>query len=237
MIKPKILLAESSSIVLQIEQRCLKDSGVILFTATDSEEALHLARKLRPALIYLSYGLHGAGGVSCCKALKADAELKDIPVVMVCAAGGEEPGASREAGSDAVVTKPLACRDFLEAGLPLIPRATPENERMLCRAIVACDLADNTFYGTIEDISTTGMFVGSSRNVAIGDLVTVKFVLPWHGGVPIETRAQVNWVNGGRQRRSDHLPAGFGTLFVGLEEAESDQIKEYMHLMKAQLGW
>ncbi len=237
MSKPKILLAESSSIVLQIEQRCLKDAKVSVFTATDSEETLVIARKIRPHLIYLAYSLHGAGGITCCKALKSDPETKDIPVVMICAAAGEEPGISREAGCDAVVTKPLACREFLETGLSLIPKAAPSGERMLCRAVVACTAGTDTFYGTIEDISTMGMFVGSSRAVAPGDSLAVKFVLPWPGAAPIETAAQVNWVNSGRQRRSEQLPVGFGILFRELGDEAVDQIKEFMKLMKVQLGW
>ena len=237
MSKPKILIAESSNIVLQIEQRCLRFAGVSIFTATDSEEALSTARKVRPDLIYLSFNLHGAGGISCCRAIKSDPELRGIPVVMVCTAAGEEPGLSRAAGCDAVVAKPVDRREFLETGLSLIPRTAPSGDRMPCRAIVACSTGADTFYGSIEDISSSGMFVGSSRKVAAGDLLTVKFVLPQSGAVPIETPAQVNWVNGSRQQPNDHLPPGFGVLFLELEADANEQIKEYMDLIRLQLGW
>lgn len=237
MSKPKILLAESSNIVLQIEQRCLRDAGVSIFTATDSGEAVSIARKVRPDLVYLSFNLHGAGGISCCKAFKSDPELRDIPVVMVCAAAGEEPGLSRAAGCDAVVAKPVDRREFLETGLSLIPRTAPSGERMPCRAIVACSTGADTFYGSIEDISSSGMFIGSSRKVAAGELLTVKFVLPQSGAVPIETAAQVNWANSIRQQPNDHLPPGFGVLFLELGTDANEQIKDYMNLMKMQLGW
>lgn len=237
MSKPKILIAESSNIVLQIEQRCLRQAGVNIFTATDSEETLSTARKVRPDLIYLSFNLHGAGGIPCCKALKSDPELREIPVVMVCTAAGEEPGLSRAAGCDAVVARPIDRREFLETGLSLIPRTAPSGERMPCRAIVACSAGADTFYGSIEDISSSGMFIGSSRKVAAGELLTVKFVLPQSGAEPIETSAQVNWVNGSKHQRNDHLPPGFGVLFQGLEADANEQIKDYMKLMKMQLGW
>jgi len=237
MSKPKILIAESSSIVLQIEQRCLRFAEVSIFTATDSEEVLNTARKVRPDLIYLSFNLHGAGGFSCCKALKSDPELREIPVVMVCTAAGEEPELSRAAGCDAVVAKPVDRREFLETGLSLIPRTAPSGERIPCRAIVACSAVSDTFYGSIEDISSSGMFVGSAREAAAGDLLTVKFVLPQSGAVPIESAAQVNWVNGGKHPRNDHLPPGFGVLFQGLEAEAIEQIKDYMNLIRLQLGW
>lgn len=237
MSKPKILIAESSTIVLQIEQRCLRFAGVNIFTATDSEEAVSIARKVQPDLIYLSFNLHGAGGISCCKALKSDPELRGIPVVMVCTAAGEEPGLSHAAGCDAVVAKPVDRREFLETGLSLIPRTAPSGERMLCRSIVACSTGANTFYGSIEDISTSGMFIGSAREIAAGDLLTVKFVLPQSGAVPIETAARVNWLNGSKQQRNDRLPPGFGVLFQGLEVDADEQIKDYMNLVRLQLGW
>jgi CheY-like chemotaxis protein len=237
MSKPKVLLAESSNIVLQIEKRCLRDAGVSIFTAADSEEALRIARKVRPDLVYLSFNLHGAGGISCCKAFKSDPDLGAIPVVMVCTAAGEEPGLGLAAGCDAVVAKPVDRREFLETGLSLIPRTAPSGERMPCRAIVACSTGADTFYGSIEDISSSGMFVGSARAVAAGDLLTLKFVLPQGAAAPIEAVGQVNWVNGSKQQRNDRLPPGFGVLFQGLEADAIEQIKDYMDLIRLQLGW
>jgi hypothetical protein len=81
------------------------------------------------------------------------------------------------------------------------------------------------------------MFIGSSRKVAAGELLTVKFVLPQSSAVPIETAAQVNWVNSTHHQPNDHLPPGFGVLFLELEADANEQIKEYMNLMKLQLGW
>jgi len=237
MSKPKILLAENSNIVLEIEKRYLGDAGVSIFTAADSDGALTIARKIKPDLVYLACSLPGMGGVACCQAFKSDPNLAGIPVVMVCAATGEEQLLSRAAGCDAIVTKPIERREFLETGLSLIPKTAPLGQRMPCRAVAACSLGSETFYGTIEDISSNGMFVGTSREVAPGDLLTVKFVLPWSGTVPIETRAQVNWVNSGKRPRNNALPAGFGVLFQGIEAEAIAQIKDYMDLIRLQLGW
>lgn len=236
MSKLKILLAENSNIVLEIEKRYLQDAGAVLFTAADSDGAMKIARRVSPSLIYLSFSLPGAGGVSCCRALKSDPKLSEIPVVMVCTAAGEEARLSREAGSDAVVAKPIDRREFLETGLSLIPRTAPIGERIVCRAVVACTLNADTFFGAIEDISINGMFVGSSREVAAGDRLTVKFVLPWTGAVPITCAAQVNWVNSSKRQRKDHLPPGFGVLFHGMDEEAIEQIKDYMHLIRTRLS-
>jgi len=237
MSKPKILLAESSNIVLQIEKRYLGEAGVSIFTAADSENALRVVRKIKPDLIYLAFNLQGMGGVSCCQVLKSDPGLAEIPVVMVCAAAGEEQLLSRAAGCDAVVTKPIDRREFLEAGLSLVPKTAPLGERMLCRAVAACLRGNEVFYGTIEDISSNGMFIGTPHEVEVGDFLTVTFVLPWSGALPVEAGAQVNWVNGSKRRRNTRLPPGFGVLFQGLDDESIAQIKDYMDLIRLQMGW
>lgn len=236
MSKPKILLVENSNIVLQIEKRCLRDAGVTIVTATDCDEALRVARKARPDLVYLAFSLPGMGGAACCKALKADPELWGTPVVMVCAAAVEEPELCRAAGCDAVVAKPVERREFLETGLAFILRTARSGDHMPCRATVACSTGAATFYGTIEDISANGMSVGSSREVAQGDLLTLKFLLPWSGAVLIETGARVVWANGGKRQRNNHLPAGFGVFFQGLEADAAEQINDFMELIRLRLG-
>lgn len=235
MSKAKVLLAENSNIVLQIEKRCLRDAGVTIFTAGDGEEALRVARKVRPDLVYLALSLPGMGGAACCRALKSDPELGRIPVVMVCAAGGEEQELCRAAGCDAVVARPVDRREFLETGLSFLLKSARGGDRMPCRATVACYTGTTVFYGTIEDISANGMFVGSPCEVAPGDVVTMKFILPWSGAVLIETGAQVAWVNGSKRQRSNHLPPGFGVLFQGLEVDAAEQIKDFLELSRLRL--
>jgi len=235
MSKPKILLVENSNIVLGIEKRYLADAGVSLFTAADSDEALRTARKIKPDLVYLAFGVPGMGGIACCRAIRSDPKLGTVPVVMVCATS-EELQLSRAAGCDAVVAKPIDRREFLDAGLSLIPKTASLGERMACRNIVACSVDKETFYGTIEDISSMGMFVGSAREATTGDLLNVLFILPWFDAVPIRTQARVNWVNSSRRRRNDRLPPGFGVLFQGIEPAAITQIKAYMRFVKDKVG-
>jgi CheY-like chemotaxis protein len=235
MFTPRILIAETSAIVLDIEKKCLEESGALLFTAGDCEETVRGARKFKPWLIYLAYNLSG-GGDECCRALKSDPVLQAIPVVMVCAPSGDEPRLSRAAGCDAIVAKPIDRRDFLEMGLSLLSPAEPETERTICRTIVVCSDGEETFYGSIEDISSSGMFVSSARGVMAGDRLALMFILPWARAVPVKANAQVSWVNSSKRRRTDRLPVGFGVHFLEPEEATVSQIKDYLEFMQLRLG-
>jgi CheY-like chemotaxis protein len=235
MFTPRILIAESSAIVLDIEKKCLEESGALLFTAGDCDGTLRAARKVKPWLIYLAYSLVG-GGDACCRALKSDPALQAIPVVMVCAISGDEPRLCRAAGCDAVVARPIDRRDFLEVGLSLLSPTEPEAERTLCRTIVVCSDGQETFYGSIEDISSSGMFIASARPVTAGDRLSLMFILPWARAVAVRVNAQVSWVNSSKRRRNDRLPAGFGVHFPGPDDATVSQIRDYLEFMRQRLG-
>ncbi len=233
--KAKVLLVESSAIVLQIEKRYLRAEGSSVTAVGDAEEAFAAARRLRPDLIYLSFSLPGMDGAACCKEMKSDPELENIPIILVANAVEEEMEICRAAGCDAVITKPLGRRAFLEAGRTLLARVRRREERVPCRATVACSLNGATFYGTIEDVSLAGMFVGSLWEVAPGNLLTMKFVLPWSGATLIETTARVAWLNVGKPRRHLRYPHGFGVVFERLGSGNEDQIKDYLELVRMRL--
>lgn len=231
---PRILLAESSAIVLDIEKLCLEETGAHVFTSGDLEETLRTARKIKPWLIYLAFNLPG-GGEACCKAMKEDAALRAVPVIMVCSPFGDEPRLSRQAGCDAVVAKPIDRREFLEMGLSLLAPVELESERSLCRTIVACS-GHEMFFGGIEDISASGMFVRSSRQVTVGEHLALEFVLPWQGAVPIKVEGRVSWLNNAKRPRNDRLPGGFGVNFDEPDPAASAEIKGYIEFMRVHLG-
>jgi Tfp pilus assembly protein PilZ len=93
---------------------------------------------------------------------------------------------------------------------------------------VTCRLAGTVFYGTIEDISPKGIFVGSHYEVKIGEELNLKFILPVGGAESIETGARVIWINGGRMRRKGQLPAGFGVVFEDLDNEASGQVADFI---------
>jgi CheY-like chemotaxis protein len=63
--------------------RFLGKEGFRIVTAASGEDGLRLARELRPDVITLDVLMPGMDGWSVLAALKADAELADIPVVML----------------------------------------------------------------------------------------------------------------------------------------------------------
>ena len=81
----------------------------------DGRDVLQLARENRPDLIIMDIQLPEISGLEVTKLLKADDELKAIPVIAVTAfamKGDEEK--IREGGCEGYIAKPISVPNFLE---------------------------------------------------------------------------------------------------------------------------
>jgi signal transduction histidine kinase/DNA-binding response OmpR family regulator/HAMP domain-containing protein len=83
----------------------LRREGYHAVQARNGDEALELARKLRPDAITLDVLMPKKDGWAVLGALKADAELRDIPVIIVTVAPDRSIGLSL--GAAEVMTKPI----------------------------------------------------------------------------------------------------------------------------------
>ena len=89
----------------------------------DGKDILQLAREHHPDLIIMDIKLPEISGLEYTKMLKADNELKDIPILAVTAfamKGDEEK--IRAAGCDGYIAKPISIPHFLETVEKLINR-------------------------------------------------------------------------------------------------------------------
>jgi len=102
---PTVLVVDDDPAARDLLSTNLKDAGYRLVHAASGEEALSLARKLRPDAITLDVMMPKPDGWEVLNALKADAELRDIPVVMVTMLSDRGIGLSL--GAVDVLTKPV----------------------------------------------------------------------------------------------------------------------------------
>ena len=109
----RILVVEDQEDNRQILRDLLGSVGYDIIEAGDGEEAVRLA-ELRPDLILMDIQLPGLDGYEATRRIKADARLRDIPIIVVTsyALSGDEDKA-RAAGCDAYVTKPYSPRHLL----------------------------------------------------------------------------------------------------------------------------
>jgi two-component system cell cycle response regulator DivK len=110
----RILVVEDQEDNRQILRDLLGSAGYDIIEAVDGEAAIAAAKSQRPDLILMDIQLPLVDGYEATRRIKADPELKGIPVIVVTsyALSGDE-GVARAAGCDAYVTKPYSPRLLL----------------------------------------------------------------------------------------------------------------------------
>jgi CheY-like chemotaxis protein len=119
-----VLLVEDNADHVELISKVLGDSKVMngLHVVTSGEEALDFlcrrgehADAPRPALILLDIKLPKVNGIEVLRRIKADAELKSIPVVMLTtSAGNEEMIKSYNYGANSYIVKPVDFEQFVK---------------------------------------------------------------------------------------------------------------------------
>src|SRR5664279_4425911 len=87
---PKILTVDDSKTIRMIVARAFKTFACEIFEAADGVEGLTMAQRERPDIIILDLTMPIMDGVEMLTKLKADTELRSIPVVMLTAESGRE---------------------------------------------------------------------------------------------------------------------------------------------------
>ena len=103
--KSCVLVIDDDPRQRDLMQRFLSKEGFCVRTAAGGEEGLRLARQLRPAAITLDVMMPDIDGWRVLSALKADAELCDIPVIMLTMVDDRKRGFTL--GASDYATKPV----------------------------------------------------------------------------------------------------------------------------------
>lgn len=112
----KILVVEDNELNLRLFCDLLRAHGYEADPVRDGREAVERARAFRPDLVIMDIQLPHISGLELIEQLKADAELKAIPIMAVTAyaAKGDEERI-REAGAEGYVSKPISVIRFVDA--------------------------------------------------------------------------------------------------------------------------
>jgi len=108
---PQVLLIDDDPTVHELVRRFLQKEGIQVVDAYTGAEGLEMARQLRPSMVVLDVMMPTMDGWSVLTKLKGDAELSDIPVVMLTMVNNREMGFSL--GVDDYMLKPIDRSDFV----------------------------------------------------------------------------------------------------------------------------
>jgi two-component system alkaline phosphatase synthesis response regulator PhoP len=111
----KILIAEDEPDIRDLVKFTLTFAGYEVIAVTNGAEAVEAARIEKPDMVLMDVRMPRMTGYEACAEMKADPELKHIPVVFLSAKGQEsEIQIGLEAGAVEYLLKPFAPMELTE---------------------------------------------------------------------------------------------------------------------------
>jgi CheY-like chemotaxis protein len=122
----RVLVVDDEPNILYALEETVRDLGFECVAACDGEEALIIARGIRPDLIITDVIMPRLNGYELCERLKADEATRAIPLVLVTVRAGEKDlRKGSTAGADAYLIKPFHLTDLQEVIDNLLPPPKP----------------------------------------------------------------------------------------------------------------
>ncbi|MCB1651304.1 MAG: response regulator [Alphaproteobacteria bacterium] len=110
-----VLIVEDNELNMKLFHDLLKAHGIQTVETNDGRNVVDMARAHKPDLILMDIQLPEISGLEVTKTLKADEDLKSIPVIAVTAFAmkGDEQKI-REGGCEDYISKPISVSRFME---------------------------------------------------------------------------------------------------------------------------
>jgi two-component system cell cycle response regulator len=119
----RVLLADESTTIKKVMQLALQDFAVEVKAVHAGVDVLDVARAFLPDIIFADVLLQKKNGYEVCAALKADRELKTIPVVLMWSSFMDLDAAqARSCGAEARLEKPFDVETLRKEVLELVPK-------------------------------------------------------------------------------------------------------------------
>lgn len=195
-----VLVVDNDITVHELLTRQLTREGFKVICVGSGDVAIQLAREIKPTIITLDVMMPGMDGWTVLSKLKNDAELKDIPVVMLSMLKSKSQGMAL--GASDYLTKPVE-RNTLIA---VLKRFIPKNKRNDSYHILILEDDKDTqelFQRTAEregwqaQVASNGRVGLEKLAQETPDLILLDLMMPEMDGLSFltEIRKQVQWQN------------------------------------------
>ncbi len=225
----KVLLVDDVELFIELEKTFFCREQFQILTAVSGEEALALAHKEKPQLIFLDLYLSGINGDDVCRQLKADPQTAQIPVIMVIQQGGEKDlAACRAACCDDILYKPVRGEDFLRASREQLSLAERRAPRIETQILVHYGLREDKLLQQFTvNVGLGGLFLATEALLSIDTWLDLQLELS-DGLPPLACRGRVAWLNHPDWIKKPQLPCGMGVEFVDISEEQQQRLSRHL---------
>jgi len=124
--KQTVLVVEDEAHIATMLRYNLEKAGYGVAEVASGDEALHRIAEVKPDAVLLDWGLPGVSGYEVCRQIRASAEHRTLPVIMLTARGDEvDKVRALDNGADDYVTKPFKVGELIARLKAVMRRAKP----------------------------------------------------------------------------------------------------------------
>jgi putative two-component system response regulator len=169
---PRVLIVDDEVVNVRLLEAYLEAESYQTFQASNGEEALDIARRMRPDVILLDGIMPGLHGFDVCRRLKQDRATSLIPVMLITSLNGSQDRLSGiEAGADDFLNKPVNREELLARVRSLIrsKRTTDlleDAETVIFTLARAVESRDPSTGGHVERVSHYALALGKAIGLA-----------------------------------------------------------------------
>jgi len=216
----KVIIAQTILDAIEQSSTLFGRGSITLYPAGSSEEVLDLHRKIKADLIITESTLPVMGGVQLSSSIRSEPGLKDVSLIVYCDDNRVYQAACRDAGANAVLSKPVDPFDLFSRVSELIIIPQRKDMRVLLRVSVAGREESAPFIATSHNISISGMLLETKRELNKGDKIACSFNVA-HSEVNAQCLVtRVDRTDAGRFR--------YGAKFLGLDTKTIVVIEQYV---------
>ena len=220
-----ILIVDDAAMFRELESLFLARSGRVT-TAADGEEALALARTLRPDVVVTDLVMPNVDGETLCRAIKSDPDLKATPVILVIPGeDAQDHARAVRAGADDIIAKPIDRISLIQAVNRFLHATSVRGlTRIELEAPVRIQMASEDAWGTARNLSRGGMFIETESHLQLETEVRIEFELPEIAD-PLSSTAQVVW----HRDPAPGQPQGMGLQFLAQDRRCVKSIEQFVY--------
>jgi CheY-like chemotaxis protein len=216
----KLIIAKSVLETIGKGNTLFGRGGIEVHIAGTSEEVLDLHRRIRADLIITEFSLPTMNGAELCSAIRKEPGLKEVSLVVACDASRVFESACREAGANAIITRPVDPFELFSKIAELIVVPQRKDMRVLLRVSVNGADQEISFIATSYNISISGMLLETKHEVRNGDRLRCTFSIA-HAEITAECDVmRVDRTDAGRFR--------YGVKFLNLDTKSIIIIDNYV---------
>jgi signal transduction histidine kinase/DNA-binding response OmpR family regulator/ligand-binding sensor domain-containing protein len=191
----RVLVVEDEDVAYSTLATYLQAAGYVPIRARNGDEAMRLARSIKPVAVTLDIVLPGAQGWDVLRALKADAVTSDLPVIIVSMIDNRELGLAF--GADDYFVKPVDWTRFMRRLREIIVRTSaPKRPHLL---LIDDDVsihdmleAELTKQGYLIEKAFTGAEGLEKAARSLPDVIILDLAMPGMSGFDVAAHLKQN---------------------------------------------